>query len=181
MNIEWILAFIAFCIIRTSVLLFVLRLLPVYKRKQKNVVVSTFALNIAVALVGTVSYGLSCIPFRAWYQEVPNAKCFSTHNLVIANQVNGGNIIQKTAFVKLHLTAANSDAVLSCVVDIVTAIIPQVLMWKVQMKKSTKRGLDVIFSLGLITSCLSIARVATINDKVETEDSTCRFHSDRFY
>ena len=71
-------------------------------------------------------------------------------------------------------TPTNSNTVLSCVVDIVTAVIPQILLWKVQMKKSTKRGLNVIFSLGLITSCLSIARVATISNKVETEDSTCR-------
>ena len=85
-------AFICFYFIRTSVLLFVLRLLPIYKRWQKNVILTNFALNIAITLIGTVSYGLSCIPFRAWYQEVPNAKCFSTRNLVITNQVNGGNI-----------------------------------------------------------------------------------------
>ncbi|KAL8691417.1 MAG: hypothetical protein Q9218_003353 [Villophora microphyllina] len=68
----------------------------------------------------------------------------------------------------------NSQCILSCVVDIVTAIIPQVLLWNVQMKKSTKRGLNLIFSLDLITSSLSIARVATISDKVEAEDSTFR-------
>lgn len=76
-----------------------------------------------------------------------------------------------------HLTIANLSIVLSCVVDIPTAIIPQTLLWRVQMKKSTKRSLNIIFSLGLITSSLSIARVATINNKVENEDSTCRSHS----
>ncbi len=169
--------FICFFFIRASVLLFVLRLLPVYKHWQKNVILAACALNVAITLIATVSYGLSCIPFRAWYQEVPNAKCFSTRNLVITNQVNGSKIDQDTTRITIDLTVANSNTVLSCVIDVVTAIVPQVLLWKVQMKKSTKRGLNLVFSLGLITSCLSIARVATINDKVETEDSTCKSQS----
>lgn len=96
-NIDWIMAFICFCFVRMSVMLFVLRLLPVYKRWQKNVILCAFALNIAVTLIGTVSYGLSCIPFRAWYQEVPNARCFGTDKLVITNQVNGGKFSRHTS------------------------------------------------------------------------------------
>ncbi|KAG8525208.1 uncharacterized protein KY384_008852 [Bacidia gigantensis] len=130
-NIDWILGFLCFGFIRASILFFVLRLLPVYKRWQKNVILAAFVFNIAITLIATVSYGLS----------------------FITNQVNG---------------------VLSCVVDIVTAIIPQVLLWKVQMKKSSKRSLNIIFSLGLITSSLSIARVATISDKAQNEDSSFR-------
>lgn len=63
---------------------------------------------------------------------------------------------------------------LSCVIDIATAAIPQLLLWKVQMKPATKRSLNVIFGLGLVTSALSIARAATINNKVLTDDSTCK-------
>ena len=158
-------------------MLFVLRLLPAYKHWQKNVILAACALNVAVTLIGTVSYGLSCIPFRAWYQEVPNPKCFSTRDLVITNQVNGSKIDQDTTLVMIDLTVADSNIVLSCVIDIITSIIPQVLLWKVQMKKSTKRSLNLVFCLGLITSCLSIARVATINNKAETEDTTCKSHS----
>lgn len=76
---------------------------------------------------------------------------------------------------------AEIETVLSCVVDIITAFIPMVLLWKVQMKASTKRSLNLIFSLGLITSSLSIARVATINNKVLTEDTTCTCLLPRFY
>ena len=148
--------------------------MPIYKHWQKNVILAAFTLNIAITLVGTVSYGFSCIPFRAWYQEVPNSKCFSTHNLVITNQVNGGSTIPDNSPFMTHLAVTDSDTVLSCVIDIVTAIIPQVLLWNVQMKRSTKRGLNIIFSLGLITSAFSIARVATISDKNLAEDSTCR-------
>ena len=41
------------------------------------------------------------------------------------------------------------------------------------MKRSTKLSLDVIFSLGLITSALSIGRVATMNYGVWATDSSC--------
>lgn len=86
---DWIIVFISLFFIRTSVMLFTLRLLPVYKRWQKRVIVFAFGLNIAITLIGTISYGLSCIPFRAWYETVPDAKCFSKRNLVVTNQVNG--------------------------------------------------------------------------------------------
>ena len=81
--------FISFFFVRTSVILFVLRLLPVYKKWQKRVIYVAFAANLAICLISTVSYGLACIPFKAWYTNVPNAKCFSKHKLVVTNQVNG--------------------------------------------------------------------------------------------
>lgn len=71
-------------------MLFVLRLLPVYKRWQKYIILVAFALNIAITLIGTISFGVSRIPFRAWYQDIAGAKCFTTSNLVITNQVNAG-------------------------------------------------------------------------------------------
>lgn len=152
-------------------MLFVLRLLPTYKRWQKHTIIVAFGVNIAIVLIGTVSYGLSCIPFEAWYKPVPGAKCFSKHNLVITNQVNGGEGL-RVRVPAGHMLTLRTPA-LSCVIDITVAIIPQVLLWAVQMKKSTKRALNLIFSLGLITSALSIARIATINDKVEEADTTC--------
>lgn len=51
---------------------------------------------------------------------------------------------------------------LACACDIATALIPQFLMWGVQMKAKTKRQLNILFALGLITAVLSIGRAATI-------------------
>lgn len=46
-------------------------------------------------------------------------------------------------------------------------------MWGVQMKAKTKRQLNIIFALGLITAVLSIGRAATITKKTLNEDTTC--------
>lgn len=45
-------------------------------------------------------------------------------------------------------------------------------MWGVQMKAKTKRQLNVLFALGLITAVLSIGRAAT---KTLNDDTTCIF------
>lgn len=42
------------------------------------------------------------------------------------------------------------------------------------MKAKTKRQLNVLFGLGLITAALSIARAATITKKTLNEDTTCK-------
>ena len=52
-------------------------------------------------------------------------------------------------------------------------MIPQFLLWGVQMKTKTKRQLNAIFYLGLITLALSIGRAATIDKKLLTADTTC--------
>ena len=63
---------------------------------------------------------------------------------------------------------------LACVCDIATAFVPQFLLWNVQMRTRTKRQLNFLFGLGLITAALSIARAAIITKKSLTEDSTCK-------
>jgi len=62
---------------------------------------------------------------------------------------------------------------LACACDVATALIPQLLMWGVQMKAKTKRQLNIIFALGLITAVLSIGRAATITKKTLNDDTTC--------
>lgn len=69
---------------------------------------------------------------------------------------------------------ANGGVVLACLIDIATALIPQFLLWNVQMKCRTKLFLDVIFALGLITAGLSIGRAATTNTGIWQTDSTWR-------
>ena len=43
------------------------------------------------------------------------------------------------------------------------------------MKPKTKRQLNLLFGLGLITAALSIARASTMTEKTLTEDTTCKF------
>ena len=69
-------------------MLFVLRLLPSYKVWQQRVVVAIFLFNFLVTLESGIAFGISCIPFRANWDEVPNSKCLPVDILVITNQVN---------------------------------------------------------------------------------------------
>lgn len=72
-------------------MLFVLRLLPSYKKWQQKVVYSMFLVNFVVTLYTCITFGVSCIPFKAnWDTTITNAKCFSNQVLVITNQINAG-------------------------------------------------------------------------------------------
>lgn len=71
--------------------------------------------------------------------------------------------------------------VLACLCDIFTALLPQVLLWDVKMKRRTKRSLNVIFALGLVTAALSIGRIATVTETTLTEDSTSESPSSKLF
>lgn len=71
-------------------MLFVLRLLPSYKRWQKLAVDAMFLISFLVTVYSCVTFGVSCIPFKANWEQIPGAKCFSKDLLVITNQVNAG-------------------------------------------------------------------------------------------
>lgn len=86
----YIQAYIIYFFVRASVMLFVLRLLPSYKKWQQRVVYSMFLVNFVVTLYTCITFGVSCIPFKANWETVPNAKCFSKDVLVITNQINAG-------------------------------------------------------------------------------------------
>ena len=64
--------------------------------------------------------------------------------------------------------------VLACVIDITTALIPEFLLWGVQMRRRTKISLTLIFFLGLVTAGLSIGRAATSNSGIWQTDNTCK-------
>lgn len=88
--IGYIEVYIVYFFVRASVMLFVLRLLPSYKKWQQRVVNFVFLVNLLVTTYTCVTFGVSCIPFKANWDDVPNSKCFSKDVLVITNQINGG-------------------------------------------------------------------------------------------
>lgn len=71
-------------------MLFVLRLLPSYKKWQQRMVLVVFLVNFLVTVYTCIAFGVSCIPFEANWDTIPNSKCFSKDVLVITNQVNAG-------------------------------------------------------------------------------------------
>ena len=158
-------------------MLFVLRLLPAYKKTQHKVVLMAFVLNILVTAYACVIYGVSCIPFDANWREMPGSRCMSVNVIVLTNQINAGKSSEHTPSVTL-VSCRLATIALSCVCDITTALIPQFLLWNVQMKRRTKQHLSIIFGLSLITAALSIARAATTTRKTLTEDTTCELASE---
>lgn len=148
----YLVVYINYFLLRASVMLFVLRLLPAHQKWQQRIIYLAFSINIAITILATVTYGISCIPFKANWQDIPNARCLPKNVLVIVNQVN---------------------SILACVCDIITVLIPQILLWKVQMRPKTVRMLKVILALSLIPAGLSIARAVITTEKDMTEDTTC--------
>ena len=71
-------------------MLFVLRLLPSYKKWQRRVVYVAFLMNFLVTAYTCITFGISCIPFDANWDTVPDSKCLSKDVLAITNQINSG-------------------------------------------------------------------------------------------
>ena len=80
--------YIVYFLVRASVMLFVLRLLPVYRKRQQRIVVVFFCVNFFVTLYSCITFGISCIPFEANWKTIAGSKCFSKNYLVVTNQVN---------------------------------------------------------------------------------------------
>ena len=81
--------FISYFFLRTSIMLFVLRLLPPDKVLQKRIIYGAFLLNFAITMIAVISYGVRCVPLSGAYKNVPGAKCFPAHIIVVTQQVNG--------------------------------------------------------------------------------------------
>ena len=141
-------SYVIYFFIRASILLFVLRLLSSYKKWQQNLVYGVFAVNFIVTAYTCVAVGLFCRSFTANWMIIPNSTCFSIDVIVITNQVNASQSLPP---------------------------IVNKPIWNVQMRASTKRILNVLFGLSLVTVALSIGRAATIIRKTLTEDTTCGY------
>ena len=79
--------------IRLSVALFVLRLIPSYKTAQRRITYGVILVNFAISAYANIVYGLSCRPLKSNWTEVPDAKCMSPRTLVITSQINAGETL----------------------------------------------------------------------------------------
>ena len=87
---DWLVVFLEYFFTRTSIMLFVLRLLPPAKKIEQRVILVCMVLNFAITVIALVSYGVRCIPFRAVYAHVEGARCISDEVLVATQYTNGG-------------------------------------------------------------------------------------------
>ena len=84
--------YLSFFFVRASVMLFILRLLPSYKKWQQRVVNLIFIVNFLATVYTLFMLGFSCVPFQANWKAVPNSKCLSKKVFVLTNQINAGEI-----------------------------------------------------------------------------------------
>ncbi|KAI9721903.1 MAG: hypothetical protein M1828_004998 [Chrysothrix sp. TS-e1954] len=126
---------------RTSVMLFVLRLLPKTKRWPVRLIYFAMALNVVITIIGLVMMGTRCIPFEGLYINNIGAKCSSPSFITTALIVN---------------------ASLSCLIDFITAAVPMLLLYGLKIKKQTKVMMYIALASGLLTAALSIGRAITI-------------------
>lgn len=49
-----------------------------------------FLMNFLVTAYTCITFGISCIPFKANWDSIPDSKCFSKEVLAITNQINAG-------------------------------------------------------------------------------------------
>ncbi|KAL6714046.1 hypothetical protein ACLMJK_008540 [Lecanora helva] len=150
---EWIQTFQTLMFTKISICFFLLRI-PVKKYFIRPIQVAIVALIVS-NIVLTLLWILQCNPVaRAWNKQTPGT-CFTDAQL------------QRIII---------SQAIISAISDVVLALFPIALLWKVKIELRIKMGLCALMGLGLITVTASIASYrshrSSRNTSLETSDKT---------
>ncbi|KAI9710648.1 MAG: hypothetical protein M1828_002135 [Chrysothrix sp. TS-e1954] len=148
-----IINFVCLFFLRTSIMIFVLRLLPRTQRWPFQVIYASLGLNAAISIFASVTYGIKCVPFsRIWDKDVPG-HCLS-------DSVAAATLI--------------TNAALCSLMDFITALVPVFLLYGVRMKRRTKAALYAIFALGILTAACSLGRAGETSTAKLSNDTTWR-------
>ncbi|KAI4202415.1 MAG: hypothetical protein LQ348_001507 [Seirophora lacunosa] len=147
---EWIQTFQTLMFTKLSICFLLLRI-PI-QNYLKRPIQGAVAVLVVTNIVLTLLWILQCNPAAgAWNKEIP-AKCFTDAQL---------------------LRIIISQAIISIVSDIVLALSPIVLLWKVQIGRRVKVGLCTLMGLGVVTAiCCTIRTV--LNGQNVNADVTWR-------
>lgn len=119
---------LAFLILKTAVLLDWQRIFVLGQTHRTFFWISTFVLvlNILVHTTGLVANIAGCQPVKTlWYFWI-KGKCIDRKDLDLANSA------------------------LNVIVDIFILLLPQRIIWGLQMSRSRKLGVSIVFSIGLL-------------------------------
>ncbi|KAI1410736.1 hypothetical protein F5Y13DRAFT_192062 [Hypoxylon sp. FL1857] len=95
------------------------------------------SVNIAFYAAIVIAENLSCFPYRRiWDKTVPGSTCIDT-----------------------KATAVAASAI-NIVLDIITLILPQRIIWRLQMPIKQKIGVSLVFMIGVLACVSAIARLA---------------------
>ncbi|KAL8940868.1 MAG: hypothetical protein Q9216_002588 [Gyalolechia sp. 2 TL-2023] len=145
---EWIQTFQTLMFTKLSICFLLLRI-PVqtyFLRPLQGAIVVLIVSNIVL----TFLWIFQCNPIRgAWNKQAP-AKCFTDAQL---------------------LRIIISQAIISIISDVVLALSPLVILWKVQIEWRVKAGLCVLMGLGVITAACCMVRTILNGQNVTSDVS----------
>lgn len=130
-------------LVKISVCLHILRIVDRARRDisifLRLLILITFLSHLAQILL----FCVQCRPMPAIWnpQQYPNAKCFSSHITYLAGYIGFG---------------------LDAFTDLMTAIIPVVVIRALQMNTRTKTALCILMGLGVLTAICAIAKAITL-------------------
>ncbi|CAF9942279.1 hypothetical protein IMSHALPRED_003450 [Imshaugia aleurites] len=131
--------------IKISILLFYRRLFPVRRLLVASSIIGAIVLAWYIAVEITAIS--QCLPIRYYWQRVGHGHCIQTTNFYI------------------------TLAALNLATDVAVLILPIPVIWQLQIRKSKKLSLSVIFLLGSMVCITSVIRLQTLTD-IDTEDIT---------
>ncbi|KAL8962567.1 MAG: hypothetical protein Q9193_001049, partial [Seirophora villosa] len=143
---EWIQTFQTLMFTKLSICFLLLRI-PV-QNYLKRPIQGSVAVLVVTNIVLTLLWILQCNPAAgAWNKEIP-AKCFTDAQL---------------------LRIIISQAIISIISDVVLALSPIVLLWKVQIERRVKVGLCTLMGLGVVTAICCTIRTALNGQNVNAD------------
>ncbi|KAF4546879.1 Hypothetical protein D9617_119g039680 [Elsinoe fawcettii] len=124
--------------VKISILLLLRRLVPARSFQILAWTFIVFLIVYAAASNGTVIF--ACIPVNAYwnFEKKPSAKCFSPQT---------------------YISIGLSHSIVTIVTDVVLAIIPMPIIWRLQIAKSQKIVLCAVLALGLFAVAAGIQKV----------------------
>lgn len=131
--------------IKVSILLFYRRLFPVRRLLIASSVIGAIVTAWYIAIQITAIF--QCLPIHYYWRRVGQGHCIQTTNFYIIL------------------------ASLNLATDVAVLILPIPFIWHLQVRKSKKLSLSVIFLLGSLVCVTSIVRLQTLTE-IDTQDIT---------
>ncbi|KAI0449673.1 hypothetical protein F5B21DRAFT_493622 [Xylaria acuta] len=105
-------------------------------------------INILNYLLGIVIESTSCVPQAAWWDKTIPGHCLDTQILAL------------------------TTAIVNLVLDVVILILPQRIIWKLNMSLKKRLSVSIVFIVGALATASAAARLATSQIYVESPDLT---------
>lgn len=138
--------FISLFFTRTSICIFTLRLLPKTQVWPQRITWAALLLNFLSTLANCLLFGLAC------HSATPNITSGQADGCATPGQLRIGFAVA---------------GVISVLIDFINVGLPVFVIRNLQMKSSTKFGVAIVMSLGLLTAACSIGKLVAVRNIVD--------------